>query len=299
MSRRATRAGARRRARAARRRRHRRSRRDRDAARAKHQRRAQLARVAVVGDDGVGPRLARQARQQRALGAGTLRPVYDLDVESRRRVLGDPAGAASGKPVGARATEEQCAHGAYRAAPCDGGRCCGARRARDWAARPRPDAPLLRDHPTSAVRALARDRHVHSVYATGSAAAGHLRPGRSDVDLVAVVADENPEGELEAAPARPAVPAAPGSVPAGSRHDPGRRVRALRGLPRAASRAGRGARACLRARDVAPPVGPRPARPVPAGSAALLHHGGPRRPRATRRGDVAARGCREAGSALA
>lgn len=49
---------------------------------------------------------------------------------------------------------------------------------------------------TSAVRALARDRHVHSVYATGSAAAGHLRPGRSDVDLVAVVADENPEGEL-------------------------------------------------------------------------------------------------------
>ena len=123
----------------------------------------------------------------------------DLDVEIARRVLGDPAGAASGKPVGARATEEQCAHGRVS---------CRAMRWRAllWrttgprlgSAAPGPMRLFYEITTTSAVRALARDRHVHSVYATGSAAAGHLRPGRSDVDLVAVVADENPEGELAA-----------------------------------------------------------------------------------------------------
>ena len=49
----------------------------------------------------------------------------------------------------------------------------------------------------SLVRALARDRDVIAVYGQGSYATGDLRPGRSDVDLVAVVADHDIDGELE------------------------------------------------------------------------------------------------------
>ena len=48
----------------------------------------------------------------------------------------------------------------------------------------------------SLVRALLRDADVLAVYAQGSYAVGELRPGRSDVDLVAVVADRDVEGEL-------------------------------------------------------------------------------------------------------
>jgi hypothetical protein len=48
----------------------------------------------------------------------------------------------------------------------------------------------------SAVRALARHPQVLAVYANGSAATGDLRPGRSDVDLVAAVTDVSPEREL-------------------------------------------------------------------------------------------------------
>jgi hypothetical protein len=48
----------------------------------------------------------------------------------------------------------------------------------------------------SAVRALVRHPDVLAVYATGSLATGELRPGASDVDLVAVVADGPPEREL-------------------------------------------------------------------------------------------------------
>lgn len=49
----------------------------------------------------------------------------------------------------------------------------------------------------SLVRALARDRDVVAVYGQGSYATGELRPGRSDVDLVAVVADHDIDGELQ------------------------------------------------------------------------------------------------------
>ncbi len=48
----------------------------------------------------------------------------------------------------------------------------------------------------SLVRALARDRDVIAVYGQGSYATGELRPGRSDVDLVAVVADHDLDSEL-------------------------------------------------------------------------------------------------------
>ncbi|MDX6657065.1 MAG: hypothetical protein QOH62_1858 [Solirubrobacteraceae bacterium] len=48
----------------------------------------------------------------------------------------------------------------------------------------------------SLVRALLRDPDVVAVYAQGSYATGELRPGRSDVDLVAVVADHDVDGEL-------------------------------------------------------------------------------------------------------
>jgi predicted nucleotidyltransferase len=48
----------------------------------------------------------------------------------------------------------------------------------------------------SLVRELLRDDDVLAVYAQGSYASGELRPGRSDVDLVAVVADRDVEGEL-------------------------------------------------------------------------------------------------------
>jgi predicted nucleotidyltransferase len=46
------------------------------------------------------------------------------------------------------------------------------------------------------VRALERQVDVLAVYAQGSYATGELRPGRSDVDLVAVVADRDLDGEL-------------------------------------------------------------------------------------------------------
>jgi predicted nucleotidyltransferase len=49
----------------------------------------------------------------------------------------------------------------------------------------------------SLVRALARDRDVIAVYGQGSYATGELRPGRSDVDLVTVVADHDVDGELQ------------------------------------------------------------------------------------------------------
>jgi hypothetical protein len=48
----------------------------------------------------------------------------------------------------------------------------------------------------SLVRELLRDPDVLAVYAHGSYATGALRPGRSDVDLVAVVADRDVDGEL-------------------------------------------------------------------------------------------------------
>ena len=48
----------------------------------------------------------------------------------------------------------------------------------------------------SLVRTLLRDPDVLAVYAQGSYATGALRPGRSDVDLVAVVADHDVDGEL-------------------------------------------------------------------------------------------------------
>jgi predicted nucleotidyltransferase len=48
----------------------------------------------------------------------------------------------------------------------------------------------------SLVRELLRDDEVLAVYAQGSYASGELRPGRSDVDLVAVVADRDVDGEL-------------------------------------------------------------------------------------------------------
>jgi predicted nucleotidyltransferase len=48
----------------------------------------------------------------------------------------------------------------------------------------------------SLVRALLRDPDVVAVYAHGSYASGELRPGRSDIDLVAVVADHDVDGEL-------------------------------------------------------------------------------------------------------
>jgi hypothetical protein len=48
----------------------------------------------------------------------------------------------------------------------------------------------------SLVRALLRDPDVLAVYAHGSYATGELRPGRSDIDLVAVVADHDVDGEL-------------------------------------------------------------------------------------------------------
>jgi hypothetical protein len=48
----------------------------------------------------------------------------------------------------------------------------------------------------SAVRALMRHHGVLAVYANGSLATGELRPGSSDADLVAVVADQAPEREL-------------------------------------------------------------------------------------------------------
>jgi hypothetical protein len=48
----------------------------------------------------------------------------------------------------------------------------------------------------SAVRALMRHPNVLAVYANGSLATGQLRPGASDADLVAVVADDPPEREL-------------------------------------------------------------------------------------------------------
>jgi predicted nucleotidyltransferase len=48
----------------------------------------------------------------------------------------------------------------------------------------------------SLVRALLGDPDVVAVYAHGSYATGELRPGRSDIDLVAVVADHDVEGEL-------------------------------------------------------------------------------------------------------
>ncbi len=48
----------------------------------------------------------------------------------------------------------------------------------------------------SAVRALMRNPGVLAVYANGSLATGDLRPGTSDADLIAVVADHPPEQEL-------------------------------------------------------------------------------------------------------
>jgi len=60
--------------------------------------------------------------------------------------------------------------------------------------------PVLAYHEAvtrSLVRALAGDRDVIAIYAHGSYATGDLRPGRSDVDLVAVVADHDIDGELD------------------------------------------------------------------------------------------------------
>src|SRR4051794_31625163 len=48
----------------------------------------------------------------------------------------------------------------------------------------------------SLVRSLTRDPAVVAVYAHGSYALGDLRPGRSDVDLVAVVEDMSVEEEV-------------------------------------------------------------------------------------------------------
>jgi hypothetical protein len=48
----------------------------------------------------------------------------------------------------------------------------------------------------SLVRALVRDPAVHSVYAHGSYVTDDFEPGRSDVDLVAVVAELEPSAEL-------------------------------------------------------------------------------------------------------
>jgi predicted nucleotidyltransferase len=60
-------------------------------------------------------------------------------------------------------------------------------------AAPRPTLAAYRMLTASAVRALTRHPQVLAVYANGSAATGDLRPGRSDVDLVAAVTDVSPE----------------------------------------------------------------------------------------------------------
>jgi hypothetical protein len=63
-------------------------------------------------------------------------------------------------------------------------------------AAPRPMRAAYGAVTASAVRALMRNRDVLAVYANGSLATGELLPGTSDADLVAVVTDQDPEGEV-------------------------------------------------------------------------------------------------------
>jgi predicted nucleotidyltransferase len=125
--------------------------------------------------------------------------MHDVHVKPGRRVLGDALRPARHEAAGRRATEDERTHGVslivraqmrvrgflWRTA----GRAAGR-------AAPRPVRAYHEAVTRSLVRALLRDPDVVAVYAQGSYAAGELRPGRSDVDLVAVVADSDVEGEL-------------------------------------------------------------------------------------------------------